>query len=178
MPPKMKPKKLNFVAKSKEMMEGKNTMLIVGIVVVVVLAAFCLYKSRGAKKAQVHPQRTPQQEPDVEMYGDPSGAGGGTGLRPCSADDLSSIMKSPRSVVAFTAQWCGHCKAMKPTLESAAYKTATPMYVADGDEMPEDLLAQLGINGYPTLMRFENGNATMHEGGRDEDSIVAFADGN
>ncbi len=54
------------------------------------------------------------------------------------------------------AQWCGHCKAMRPTVEEFVKDNiSVKVYFADADESAE-LVEKLGINSLPTCLVFKD----------------------
>jgi len=58
-----------------------------------------------------------------------------------------------KKAIRFTATWCGPCKMLAKTLESAT--TETPIEVVDIDENSE-LAAKFGIRGVPTLVMLQD----------------------
>jgi len=61
-------------------------------------------------------------------------------------------------VVDFYADWCGPCKAMAPTLDEFAAKSAGEVLVVKLDtEANPGTAARFGIRGIPTLIAFEAG---------------------
>ena len=63
-------------------------------------------------------------------------------------------------LVDFYAPWCGPCKALGPALESIAraYEGRLKIVKLDVDEAPQ-VAADNRIQGVPTLMFFQNGEA-------------------
>jgi len=69
-------------------------------------------------------------------------------------------------LVDFTAEWCGHCKMMKPILEDL-HKTmgdAVRILKLDVDKNPVVANA-FGISGVPTLILFKKGNIVWRQSG-------------
>jgi protein disulfide-isomerase A6 len=67
-------------------------------------------------------------------------------------------LRSPRPVLTpfrFYAPWCGHCQSLKPAFEKAAKNLAGLAKVAavncDDKEANQNLCAQMGVQGFPTL---------------------------
>lgn len=84
-------------------------------------------------------------------------------------------------LVAFVADYCGHCKQLKPAYMAAAKKlfgTGIRFATVEGPENSQ-LSSRFKIQGFPTIKVFGPGaksdKAKTYEGGRDEESIVAYA---
>jgi len=84
---------------------------------------------------------------------------------------------SGTKLVMFYADWCGHCKKLKPVWDEAAEevnKDETKMIrVNCGNDTPSDkkLMKQYNIAGYPTIIKFVNGKPSEYQGDRDADSF-------
>jgi protein disulfide-isomerase-like protein len=84
---------------------------------------------------------------------------------------------SDTKLVMFYADWCGHCKKLKPVWDEAAddvNKTDTKMIkinCGNGTEDDEKLMKKYNIQGYPTIIKFINGKPSEYQGDRDADSF-------
>ena len=59
-------------------------------------------------------------------------------------------------LVDFYADWCGPCKMLEPTVQEIAAETAATVAKVDVDANQE-LAAQYGVRGVPTLVLFADG---------------------
>jgi len=77
------------------------------------------------------------------------------------------VLKSDLPVfIDVTAAWCGPCKAAAPVVEAIAKSAAGKLKVVaiDGGESP-DLVAKLGVRGYPTFLGVVGGNVVRCRAG-------------
>lgn len=92
-------------------------------------------------------------------------------------DDLNAfVRKHPHCVVMVHAEWCSHCKNLRPLLSKvAAKKQSEVMYgTLDGPENSA-VLDAYQIQGFPTLLRFYNGNKVAElRGMQTEEALSSF----
>ena len=85
-------------------------------------------------------------------------------------------MKGINSGLVFVgAQWCGHCKAMKPEIQKIAVIGGfrLPVLFVDGSkDSNKHLLNLLGIEGFPTIFIVKKKILTKYTGQRDHVSIL------
>jgi thioredoxin-like negative regulator of GroEL len=83
------------------------------------------------------------------------------------------------SLVAFTSPSCGHCHAMKPTIEAIASRYAPIMGVYNVDVSRNGVLSSMFVSdGVPTLVLFDRRGEKVGElvGGRPMDSVMDWID--
>jgi len=108
-------------------------------------------------------------------------------------DNFNNVVMDPSNdvLVAFTAPWCGHCKSMKPILESVARNFAPETHCVianlDADAAHNKGIAgEYEVTSYPTIKFFPRSTSassssekgkkipTPYEGGRSEADFVQF----
>ena len=100
--------------------------------------------------------------------------------------DIKTHLEKPfsKTVVFATANWCGHCKSLKPDLENLKKKTTKKRdggLIVHIDNVHHDKLKNitkgLEINGFPSIIKL-NGDTQFekYSGGRDIDSLTKLTD--
>jgi protein disulfide-isomerase A1 len=79
------------------------------------------------------------------------------------------------SITLVYAPWCGHCQTLKPIWDKVKKQFSVEVQVNEinSDESPDKVKA-LGITGFPTIFREENGKQIKYEGDRSEASLTKF----
>jgi thioredoxin-like negative regulator of GroEL len=92
---------------------------------------------------------------------------------------LNNLLQKNKAVVFFVAPWCGHCKALEPTLNKIMGRFSTSRRdgllarVSEGNI--KNLNCDKDIRGFPTIRVFNNGKKVKdYEGSRDESSLNSF----
>ncbi|KAI8866428.1 protein disulfide isomerase, partial [Ramicandelaber brevisporus] len=100
-----------------------------------------------------------------------------TDVTTLNADTYKGWIKDKKlALVELYAPWCGHCKALAPEYEKAATTLK-----AEGIELAKvdctenmDLCKELDIQGFPTMIVYQNGEKSEYEGTRKADGIVSY----
>lgn len=69
-------------------------------------------------------------------------------------------------VVAFTAPWCGHCRAMLPDLRAAAQRPGAPRLAEIDVTVDPETTTVHGITGTPTVIGYRGGSEVSRLLGR------------
>lgn len=98
-------------------------------------------------------------------------------------DELSDKVKDGKQLVMFYADWCGYCKKIKPMWDETASERTTMgksdmIKINVGDKTPEQnkLMKKYNINGFPTIVMFEDGKVNGVMSGRTKDDFLSFLD--
>jgi protein disulfide-isomerase-like protein len=97
--------------------------------------------------------------------------------------DMDQYIKRPeKTLVLFYADWCGHCKELKPTWDEAAEianaKEKRMLKVNVGGKTAEEeaLLKKYKIDGFPTVMIFQSGEGKPYDGERTKEALLKLLD--
>jgi len=91
----------------------------------------------------------------------------------------ADVLKSELlTVVDFWAEWCGPCKMIAPILEELAKDYDGKLTIAKMDvDANQQVPAQFGIRGIPTLIIFKNGQvAAQKVGAVAKGQLASFID--
>lgn len=90
-----------------------------------------------------------------------------------SEEDFRAFVKQPKAVLAFTVpSRCAPCRALEPRYNMAASQTEVPFGTIDSDVFPE-IAAEYLIQGIPTVLVYESGDATGKISGRTGAAILS-----
>ena len=97
----------------------------------------------------------------------------------CKPNELDQYIHAEEpTMVLFYAEWCGHCTKLKPSWEEASKKAnadSTRMIKIDvGGKTPEQkaLMEKYEVDGFPTIIVFQNGTPVPYEGTRTTDAFL------
>lgn len=146
------------------------------VVILAILGMFWLFKWLCAPKRRYGGGMMPSVEsafnkPSSVSRGDPA-----VSLISNPADVTKPTSK--KALVMFFAEWCGHCKEMKPTFEklAAASKGKADFWACEHSILEKSgKAAELGIQGYPTVIAFSKGvKANQLVGNVGAEKLAAF----
>ena len=96
-----------------------------------------------------------------------------------SLDELNKHAKNGgESVIALTAPWCGHCKALKPELNKmrSKLKGGNGIVANVSDKYHSQLDMDTNVDGFPTIRHFKGGKKVRdYEGKRAAEELANFA---
>lgn len=84
-------------------------------------------------------------------------------------------------IVAFMADWCGHCKILKPQYHQAALQLSKPLFILrvekiQNEQQKKKVMDTFNIRGYPTVAVIKNGKVLVeYHGERTAAGIAKFA---
>jgi protein disulfide-isomerase-like protein len=99
-----------------------------------------------------------------------------------SASDLSDVLnnKNGKNMLLVYADWCGHCKSLKPIWTQASSeinKESQKMFMVNcgGDSDNEKkIMKDYSIDGFPTILIFNNGKYVKnYSGGRTKEDLIS-----
>jgi len=97
----------------------------------------------------------------------------------CKPSEIDTYVQSSEpTMVLFYADWCGHCTKLKPIWEEASTQANTDtnrmIKIDVGGKEPEnkDLMKKYQIDGFPTILVFQNGTPVPYKGDRTVDSFL------
>lgn len=134
------------------------------VVVIVALLGLLLLISSFICKSRGGGPKYYASMPSVEsaMAGGGGGRGNSGGGGVVTIADPSDVMRpgAAKALVMYYADWCGHCKEMKPVFEKlAASNTGAEFCKCEHSILEKSgKAAELGIQGYPTVVAFAKGN--------------------
>ena len=103
-------------------------------------------------------------------------------LRQFKDEDFENNIKNEDvSVIQFSTEWCGPCKALKPVMDklSDEYKDKASFYYADIENSGINTGSAAGIRGVPTVIVYKKGiEVDRKVGGVPEGHMKEFLDKN
>jgi len=101
---------------------------------------------------------------------------------PSDASNLSNLLKDGNWMVLYYAEWCGHCKTMKPEWQKVVNKMSKSNNVnvaeVESEHIPE-LAHKPKVDGFPSIKMYNKGKeVSNYEDERVADKIEKFANDN
>lgn len=97
-------------------------------------------------------------------------------LKEFQDDDFQEIKKEDKSIIFYSATWCGPCRVQKPLMEKFAdtLKDKVNIYYADVDKAIQTSTDN-GIRGVPTIICYRKGEESERlVGGVAESKLKEF----
>jgi len=94
--------------------------------------------------------------------------------------ELEDQIADGKKVVLFYADWCGHCKKLKPDWDDAAKEMNKDEIVmikvncGEGTKEDKAIMEKYDIDGYPTIIIFEDGTPSKYEGKRSKEDLLSL----
>ena len=99
-----------------------------------------------------------------------------------TADLRNRLQTQPRCLMFITADWCGHCKNLHPTikhLKDSVHNTYFKVTVEDVNSklVTREFLQEMQVRGYPTILLMSHGKkvAQYRMGPRTPEPLGVFA---
>ena len=95
-----------------------------------------------------------------------------------TCEELPSKLNKDKQLVLFYANWCGHCKKMKPLWDSASQEVGNEKMikvdVGEGTSEQKKMMEKYDVQGFPTILVFENGEYVSKHEERSKESFLDF----
>lgn len=100
-----------------------------------------------------------------------------------SPDSFHKDIGSGKKLVLFYADWCGHCKTLKPEWDKAANEVnrnnqikMIKINVGDSSNAKQQMISKrYNIEGYPTILSFDSeNNMKKYDNNLDAKSLVSY----
>ena len=95
-----------------------------------------------------------------------------------TCEELPSKLNKDKQLVLFYANWCGHCKKMKPDWDSASQEVGNEKMikvdVGEGTSEQKKMMEKYDVQGFPTILVFENGEYVSKHEERSKESFLDF----
>lgn len=143
---------------------SNNRTLVLGVLLIALL--FFFYRYRQTNQRLDHLEKHPPEEVVKRI----------NNMRQQAPHQPQPHDPSGRRLVFFYANWCGHCKNMKPEWEKLKnkYSGQYQLQEFEADENPE-VMKQNQIEGFPTVKLFkEDGSVHEYQGDRTAESLEKF----
>jgi thiol-disulfide isomerase/thioredoxin len=89
-----------------------------------------------------------------------------------------ALLGGKSGLLVVYADWCGHCKKLKPLWEKLNMQDNQVVYLAVNESHEKNLVSTMKVSGFPTIFMISpSGNLSPYSGGRDEASLKKGARG-
>uniref|UniRef100_A0A7S4P9W3 protein disulfide-isomerase n=1 Tax=Paramoeba aestuarina TaxID=180227 RepID=A0A7S4P9W3_9EUKA len=98
-----------------------------------------------------------------------------SGVVEANSENFADLIENNLTFVEFYAPWCQHCQSIAPELDRAADRLKDTARIAKIDATQnEELARKHGVEGFPTLLIFHEGQIIPYKGERTSGEIVSF----
>jgi len=103
-------------------------------------------------------------------------------VRTLVAKNFDEVIADPAYkviLVEFYAPWCGHCKKLAPVLDELGkhFQENKGVVIAKFDATANTVRKDIKVEGFPTILLFQNGKFHTYSGGHDLSSLTTFVEG-
>jgi len=95
-----------------------------------------------------------------------------------ASEDLESQIGQGKKLVLFYADWCGHCKKIKPIWDETAKEMnkddnkMIKVNCGESTDSDKKIMEKYSIDGYPTIILFVDGKPTPYSGKRNKEDFI------